>query len=152
MKRANNAMLHQKINVCDLNLSCRIGDEEHLKNWDYKSIIHKDVLKGPGPHNQLKYLEIHGYGGYTMPEWARDPLIFHCLVKLKKSWCTWCDEISCVYFIVILKSLYLHVILKSLHLFNMSFITILCKDMNMEVGRYNKFNPIFSEPRFNGLM
>uniref|UniRef100_A0A0E0G5D6 Disease resistance R13L4/SHOC-2-like LRR domain-containing protein n=1 Tax=Oryza nivara TaxID=4536 RepID=A0A0E0G5D6_ORYNI len=72
-----------------------------------RDVREEEVLESLKPHAKLKILELHGYSGLKIPQWMKDPQLLQCLTNLHISNCPGCKDLSTVWFLVSLESLFL---------------------------------------------
>ncbi|TKW11552.1 hypothetical protein SEVIR_6G239500v4 [Setaria viridis] len=134
VKCGSKANLHEKHNLNELLLYW-----DHCRYKYYKSTIgeatnHEQVLESLLPHDKLKILEVHSYGGLTISEWMRNPQMFRCLRELIMSGCPWCKDLPIVW---------LSSSLEHLSLRRMKSLTTLCKNIDVEGEADNTSLQIF---------
>ncbi|KAL6900677.1 hypothetical protein ACP4OV_005353 [Aristida adscensionis] len=90
---------------------------------DMGSNNEEEVLESLVPHDELKTLELDGYGGYEISKWMRDPQMFQCLRALRIFNCPRCKDLPIVWLSSSLEELYLS---------HMSGLATLCKNIDVE--------------------
>ncbi|KAL6900674.1 hypothetical protein ACP4OV_005350 [Aristida adscensionis] len=83
----------------------------------------KEVLESLEPHDKLKTLEVHGYGGLAISQWMGNPQMLQYLTELRISYCPRCKDLPIVW---------LSPTLEYLSLSYMDNLTTLCKNIDVE--------------------
>nr|UBY07091.1 NBS-LRR disease resistance protein [Dasypyrum villosum] len=121
-KHAKEANLHQKQNLSELLFSWGFRRNDNPEN---EACNEEEVLQSLEPHSKMQILELYGYGGLEIPQWMRDPQMFHCLRKLIITHCSRCKNIPAVW---------LSPSLEYLQLVNMGKLKTLCNNLRIEGG------------------
>ncbi|TVU04750.1 hypothetical protein EJB05_47883, partial [Eragrostis curvula] len=116
-------------------------DRDYDPFYDKISNNDEEVLESLVPHDQLKVLKIHGYGGLAMSQWMRDPKMFQFLRELVITECPNCNELPLVW---------LSSSLEDLSLSGMLSLTTLCKSIDLAVAGFDTPLPIF--PKLKRMM
>ncbi|TKW11537.1 hypothetical protein SEVIR_6G238466v4 [Setaria viridis] len=134
VKCGSKANLHGKHNLNELLLYWDHFRDEHHKSIFGEATNHEQVLESLEPHDKLKILEVHSYGGFTISQWMRNPQMFRCLRELIMSGCPWCKDLPIVW---------LSSSLEYLSLRRMKSLTTLCKNIDVEAEADNTSLQIF---------
>nr|UBY07551.1 NBS-LRR disease resistance protein [Dasypyrum villosum] len=119
-KHAKEANLHQKQNLSELLFSWCLRRFDDPEN---EACNGEEVLQSLEPHSKMQILELYGYGGLEIPQWMREPQMFHCLRKLIIANCSRCKNIPAVW---------LSPSLEYLQLVNIDKLKTLCDNLCIE--------------------
>ncbi|TKW11594.1 hypothetical protein SEVIR_6G242100v4 [Setaria viridis] len=125
VKCGSKANLHGKHNLNELLLYWDHGRDEYDKSTIGEATNHEQVLESLEPHDKLKILEVHRYGGLTISQWMRNPQMFRCLRELVMTGCRGCKDLPIVW----LSSSLEHLCLRF-----MERLTTLCKNIDVEAN------------------
>ncbi|RCV32115.1 hypothetical protein SETIT_6G232200v2 [Setaria italica] len=134
VKCGSKANLHEKHNLNELLLYWDHFRDEYDKSTIGEATNHEQVLESLVPHDKLKILEVHSYGGLTISEWMGNPQMFRCLRELIMVFCPWCKDLPIVW---------LSSSLEHLCLQGMESLTTLCKNIDVEAEADNTSLQIF---------
>ncbi|RCV32132.1 hypothetical protein SETIT_6G233300v2 [Setaria italica] len=134
VKCGSKANLHEKHNLNELLLYWDHCRDEYDKSTIGEATNHEQVLESLEPHDKLKILEVHSYGGLTISQWMRNPQMFRCLRELVMIGCRGCKDLPIVW----LSSSLEHLCLRG-----MESLTTLCKNINVKAEAYNTSLQIF---------
>jgi hypothetical protein len=125
VKSGSKANLHEKQNLTEL-----------LLYWGRRHQFDepRNVDASNDEQGELKHLEVHGYGGVTIPQWMKDPWMFLRLRKLIISHCPRCVDLPIVWLLPFLEDLSLS---------NMYSLTTLCREVDVEAAGHNTPVQIF---------
>jgi len=134
VKSGSKANLHEKQNLSEL-LLCW-GGNQFYNPTDVDASNEEQVLESLATHPQaeLKYLEVHGYGGLAIPQWMKDSRLFPRLRKLIISHCPRCVDLPIVWSLPCLEDLSLS---------KMYSLTTLSRNVDVEAAGQNAFVLVF---------
>ncbi|TVU04751.1 hypothetical protein EJB05_47884, partial [Eragrostis curvula] len=121
VKSGSRANLHEKQSLNELLLCWGRYDSVFEEPTVDEATNQEQVLESLVPHDKLKILEVHGYGGSTISHWMRKPQMFQCLRKLIMKECRRCKDLPIVW---------LSSSLEHLSLCSMNSLTTLCKNIS----------------------
>lgn len=122
VNHAKEANLRQKQNLTELSFCWGLKRYENPGN---EACNEEEVFQHLEPHSKIQIFELYGYGGPEIPQWMRDPQMFHCLRKLIIYKWTRCKNIPVVW---------LSPSLEFLCLRNMGQLKTLCDNLCIEGG------------------
>nr|UBY07051.1 NBS-LRR disease resistance protein [Dasypyrum villosum] len=122
VKHAKEANLQQKQNLSELLFSWGLSKYDRTEN---EACNEEEVFQHLEPHSKMQILELYGYGGLEIPQWMREPQMFHCLRKLIIANCSRCKNIPAVW---------LSPSLEYLQLVNMDKLKTLCDNLCIDGG------------------
>ncbi|KAL6900678.1 hypothetical protein ACP4OV_005354 [Aristida adscensionis] len=125
--------LFEKQNLSEIELYWG-RDRDYDPLYDEVCNNEDEILESLVPHDELKVLKVHGYGGLAISQWMRDPKMFECLKELVITECPRCKDIPIVWLSSSLEKLYLSYMIS---------LTTLCNSIDMPVPGYNSPLPIF---------